>query len=82
MRMPDIQGDRIVFVYAGDLWTVARTGGTAQRLTSHEGLEVFPKLSPDGNTVAFTGEYDGNTDAYTIPVSGGEASPLFSASPT
>ena len=72
MRMPDIQGDRIVFVYAGDLWTVTRTGGTAQRLTSHEGLEVFPKLSPDGDTVAFTGEYDGNTDAYTIPVSGGE----------
>lgn len=72
MRMPDIQGDRIVFVYAGDLWTVARMGGTAQRLTTHEGLEVFPKLSPDGNTVAFTGEYDGNTDAYTIPVTGGE----------
>ncbi len=72
MRMPDIQGDRIVFVYAGDLWTVARTGGTAQRLTTHEGLELFPKLSPDGNTVAFTGEYDGNTDAYTIPVTGGE----------
>ena len=72
MRMPDIQGDRIVFVYAGDLWTVARAGGTAQRLTTHEGLEVFPKFSPDGNTVAFTGEYDGNTDAYTIPAAGGE----------
>jgi tricorn protease len=72
MRMPDIQGDRIVFVYAGDLWTVARAGGTAQRLTTHEGLELFPKLSPDGNTVAFTAEYDGNTDAYTIPVTGGE----------
>ena len=72
MRMPDIQGDRIVFVYAGDLWTVERTGGTAQRLTTHDGLEVFPKLSPDGNTVAFTGEYDGNADAYTIPTAGGE----------
>jgi tricorn protease len=72
MRMPDIQGDRIVFVYAGDLWTVARAGGTAQRLTTHEGLELLPKLSPDGSTVAFTGEYDGNTDAYTIPATGGE----------
>src|SRR2546430_5125033 len=72
MRQPDIQGDRIVFVYAGDLWTVARTGGTAQRLTTYEGQELFPKLSPDGSTVAFTGEYDGNTDAYTIPVAGGE----------
>jgi tricorn protease len=72
MRMPDIQGDRIVFVYAGDLWTVARTGGGAQRLTTHDGLEVFPKLSPDGASVAFTAEYDGNSDAYTIPTPGGE----------
>jgi tricorn protease len=72
MRMPDIQGDRIVFVYAGDLWTVARAGGSAARLTSHEGQELFPKFSPDGRTIAFTGEYDGNTDAYTIATEGGE----------
>ncbi len=72
MRMPDIQGDRIVFVYAGDLWTLPRAGGVAQRLTTHEGLELFPKLSPDGQTVAFTGDYDGNTDVFTIPVAGGE----------
>ena len=76
MRMPDIQGDRIAFVYAGDLWTVARSGGTATRLTSHEGLEVFPKFSPDGRTIAFTGEYDGNTDAFTIPATGGEPTRL------
>jgi tricorn protease len=72
LRQPDIQGNTIVFVYAGDLWTVARTGGVARRLTSHEGLERFPRLSPDGKTVAFTAEYDGNVDAYTIPVEGGE----------
>ncbi len=72
MRMPDIQGDRIVFVYAGDLWVLPRAGGVAQRLTTHEGLELLPKLSPDGATVAFTGDYDGNTDAFTIPVTGGE----------
>ncbi|HVP14508.1 MAG TPA: hypothetical protein VMS88_03125, partial [Terriglobales bacterium] len=72
LRQPDIQGNTIVFVYAGDLWTVARTGGVARRLTSHEGLERFPRLSPDGRTVAFTAEYDGNVDAYTIPVEGGE----------
>jgi tricorn protease len=76
LRQPDIQGDRIVFVYAGDLWTVARTGGLATRLTSHEGSELFPKLSPDGRTVAFTADYDGNTDAYTIPVEGGEPTRL------
>jgi tricorn protease len=72
LRQPDIQGPTIVFAYAGDLWTVAREGGVARRLTSHEGLERFPKLSPDGKTVAFTAEYDGNIDAYTVPVEGGE----------
>jgi tricorn protease len=72
MRQPDIQGSTIVFVYGGDLWTVARSGGTASRLTSHEGLERFPKLSPDGKRIAFTAEYDGNVDAYTIPSEGGE----------
>lgn len=76
MRMPDIQGDRIAFVYSGDLWTVARAGGIAQRLTTHDGFEVFPKFSPDGRTIAFTGEYDGNTDAFTIAASGGEPARL------
>jgi tricorn protease len=72
LRQPDIQGDVIVFAYAGDLWTVPRAGGVARRLTSHEGIERFPKLSPDGKTVAFTAEYDGNVDAYTVAVEGGE----------
>jgi tricorn protease len=72
LRQPDVQGDRIVFVYAGDLWTVPRAGGTAARLTTHEGIEQFPKLSPDGLSVAFTAEYDGNLDAFTVSVVGGE----------
>ena len=72
MRQPDIQGDKIAFSYAGDLWLVSRAGGVATRLTSHEGVENFPKFSPDGQTIAFTGEYDGNVDVYTIPVAGGE----------
>jgi tricorn protease len=72
LRQPDIQGDRIVFVYAGDLWTVSRAGGVALRLTTHEGLERFPKLSPDGKSVAFTAEYDGNFDAFVVPSDGGE----------
>jgi tricorn protease len=72
LRHPDIQGDRIVFVYGGDLWTVARSGGVAQRLTTHEGIERFPKFSPDGKTIAFTAEYDGNADAYSVPLEGGE----------
>jgi tricorn protease len=76
LRMPDIQGATIVFVYGGDLWRVDRAGGVASRLTSHDGIEYFPKLSPDGRTVAFTGEYDGNLDAFTVPVTGGEPSRL------
>jgi tricorn protease len=72
LRQPDIQGDRIAFVYGGDLWTVPRAGGVATRLTTHEGVERFPKFSPDGKTIAFTAEYDGNTDVYTVPVEGGE----------
>ncbi len=76
LRQPDIQGDRIAFAYAGDLWTVARAGGVAARLTSHEGIERFPKISPDGATVAFTAEYDGNIDAFRVPVSGGEPTRL------
>jgi tricorn protease len=72
MRQPDIQGDRIVFVYGADLWSVSREGGVATRLTSHEGIERFPKFSPDGKSVAFTAQYDGNTDAYVMPADGGE----------
>ncbi len=72
LRMPDIEGQTIVFVYAGDLWKVPRSGGAATRLTTHEGLELVPKLSPDGRTVAFTGEYDGNRDVYTMSIDGGE----------
>ncbi|MBN1885416.1 MAG: PD40 domain-containing protein [Candidatus Krumholzibacteriota bacterium] len=71
MRFPDIHGDRIVFTYGGDLWLVPAEGGTATRLTSHGGNEGFAKFSPDGETIAFTGLYDGNNDVYTIPVGGG-----------
>jgi len=72
LRYPDIEGDTIVFVYAGDVWTVGAEGGTARRLTSHEGLELFPKLSPDGRWVAFTGEYSGTPQVYVIPIEGGQ----------
>ncbi len=76
LRQPDIGGGKIVFVYAGDLWTVPVSGGVASRLTSHEGVERFPKISPDGKTIAFTAEYDGNVDAFTVPAEGGEPTRL------
>ena len=72
VRFPDIHRDRVVFVYGGDLWTVSSQGGNAIRLTSHPGLELFPKFSPDGKWIAFTGEYDGTGSVYVIPAQGGE----------
>jgi tricorn protease len=71
LRFPNIWHDRIVFSYAGDLWTVATQGGTATRLTSHPGLELFAKFSPDGRYIAFTGQYGGDEQVYVMPASGG-----------
>ena len=72
MRFPTIHGNQVVFSYAGDLYTVDVQGGIARLLTNDEGLELFPRFSPDGKTIAFTGQYDGNTEVYTIPAEGGE----------
>lgn len=72
LRFPTIGGGKIVFSYAGDLYSVDADGGAATRLTSHVGYEVFPKISPDGKTIAFTGQYDGNTEVYSMPLEGGE----------
>jgi tricorn protease len=72
LRFPTIHGGRIVFCYGGDLYTVAASGGVARRLTSHSGYEMFPHFSPDGRWIAFTGQYDGNTEVYVIPAEGGE----------
>jgi len=71
LRFPDIHGDRIVFTYAGDLWSVSAMGGTATRLTAHPGLELFAKYSPDGKWIAFTGQYDGDEQVYVMPAGGG-----------
>ncbi len=73
MRFPDVSGDKIVFVYGEDLWVVPRAGGVAAPLASPAGEEALPRFSPDGKTVAFVGNYDGNEDIYTIPVEGGPA---------
>lgn len=72
LRFPATNGTDIVFSYAGDLYKVPIEGGKAQRLTSHVGYEMFPRFSPNGKTIAFTGQYDGNTEVYTIPSTGGE----------
>jgi tricorn protease len=72
MRQPTVSSTHVVFVTAGDLWIVGRSGGSAQRLTTHVGAESDPFFSPDGTRLAFTGNYDGNTDVYVVAASGGE----------
>ncbi len=71
LRTPDINGELIAFGYAGDIWTVPASGGTACRLTSHPGLELFPRISPDGKWIAFSGEYSGTRQVHVIPATGG-----------
>jgi tricorn protease len=71
LRFPNINGDLVVFVYAGDIWSVPAAGGDARRLTSHPGLELFPKISPDGRWIAFSGEYSGSRQVYVMPAAGG-----------
>src|SRR3984957_5705286 len=71
LHQPTVSATQMVFVYAGDLWSVAREGGVAQRLTAGSGAASRPLFSPDGKEIAFTGNYDGNADVYVIPASGG-----------
>ncbi len=71
LRYPDVSETSIAFLYANDLWVVAKEGGVAVPLASPPGEEMFPRFSPDGRTIAFMGNYDGDMDLYTIPVAGG-----------
>ena len=72
LRFPTTNGEQIVFCYAGELYTVAKDGGIARRLTSGPGYTSFPHFSPDGKQLAFTSQYDGNTEVYVMPGDGGE----------
>ena len=72
LRFPATNGTEVAFTYAGDLWAAPLAGGEAKRLTSHVGYEIFARYSPDGKTIAFTAEYDGNREVYRIPAEGGE----------
>ena len=70
-RQPALYKDGIIFVAEGDLWKVSDKGGEATRLTSHPGDETLPAVSPDGATLAFAAQYDGPTEVYTMPLTGG-----------
>ena len=71
LRHPDVSQSQITFIYAGDIWLVEKGGGTARRLSSPPGEESFPRFSPDGSQIAFSGNYDGNQDVYVVPTQGG-----------
>src|SRR6516162_3858051 len=73
VRYPTLHGNTVVFVAHDNLWSVARSGGTATRLTADPGRDLMPRFSPDGRWIAFTGEYQGNRDVYVIPAGGGSA---------
>ena len=71
-RFPALHAETVIFTSEGDLWKVPVTGGTAQRLTSHEGMESHAAISPDGATVAFTAQYEGPSELYVMPLAGGQ----------
>lgn len=71
LRFPAVYDNQIVFSYAGDLFTVNTSGGVARRITSNIGYEMFPRFSPDGKYIAFSAQYDGNTEVYLMPSEGG-----------
>jgi len=76
LRFPDVCGDRVVFTYAGDLWTASTQGGTATRLTAGPGLEMGARFSPDCRQIAFSGQYGGDSQVYVVPATGGEPKQL------
>ncbi|NRB64476.1 MAG: PD40 domain-containing protein [Saprospiraceae bacterium] len=76
LREPTLSENHIVFMYANDLWITPRSGGEATRLTSAQGSERSPHFSPNGEMIAFTAQYDGNTDVYIMATSGGQPTRL------
>lgn len=70
-RYPDVSDTHIVFSYAGDIWIVAKEGGTANRISNSKGEELFARFSPDGTKIAYNADYDGNNDIYVVPTMGG-----------
>lgn len=72
LRSPTVRATRIAFAYANNIWVVERGGGLARRITSFQGQTTNPHFSPDGVSIAFGGEYAGNTEQYVVPAEGGE----------
>src|SRR5437868_4061750 len=71
LSQPTISAQHVAFIYADDLWIADLDGKNVRRLTTDIGVESHPVFSPDGRTIAFSAQYDGNTDVYTMPITGG-----------
>lgn len=71
LRFPTVSGSQIAFVFANNIWVVPRAGGVASPVAAPPGQALYPRFSPDGKTIAFTANYDGNRDIYTVPTDGG-----------
>ena len=71
LRQPALSATDICFTFAGDIWIVPRSGGSARRLTASSGVSGDCRFSPDGRSIAYTGTTDGNTDVYVLPTAGG-----------
>jgi tricorn protease len=71
LAQPAVSADHVAFTYAGDLWIARHDGSGVRQVTTHKGVESSPRFSPDGRTLAFSAQYDGNTDVYVVPVEGG-----------
>ena len=77
LSQPAVSASHVAFTYAGDLWISNRDGSNVKRLTTHSGNETNPRFSPDGQWIAFSGQYDGNTDVFRVPASVGLPSVLL-----
>ena len=71
LAQPAVSAEHVAFTYAGDLWVARHDGSGVRRITAHKGVESSARFSPDGRTLAFSAQYDGNTDVYVVPVEGG-----------
>ena len=83
LTQPAVSANHLAFIYAGDLFVsdlTAEGAGNVRRLTTDDGVESNPAFSPDGRTIAFSAQYDGNVDVYTVPVAGGAPTPADLAS--
>ena len=71
---PAVSRTHIAFVYANDIWCAPRGGGVAAQITDAPGMKYQPRFSPDGRTLAFAANLEGNQEIYTAPVEGGAPS--------